>query len=272
MFENIDDCKCIQIYFRKHLERLQDAQSKGRFIQILNNPRRLELRLRELEPKLTESILAEVGHNTDINQLDNRLVNAWAEIRVASQLQKEGFTKIKKTRDVVDFTARLFGKDYAIQVTRINRSFSDTMIKHNPNDMIDDEPFGDIQNIYARFNKPLNCLFWGTLQDKNGDFRKWERSGFIRCVAIVSSEDVLQDAFVRHIACREIHRCIHALSQRHFEELIWLPDLSNGAWFKIGETPKETICLTDWCENSALDECENSINRKQANLNSLLPK
>lgn len=271
MLANLDSCEFVQKYFGKHLEKLRRAQSIGCFIQVVNNPNRLEQRLRKLEPKLINSILAEVGDKTNINLFDDRLMNAWAEIRVVSQLQKEGFTKIEKVRETADFTACSLDKDYAIQVTRINRSFNDKMVKHNPGGVIDDEPFGDIKEIYERFEKPLGYLFWDTLQDKNSDFRKWEKNGFTRCLVIVSSEDILQDAFVRHIACREIRDGIYGLTQRHFEELLWLPDLSNGAWFKLGETLKKTVCLTDWCDNLPFDEYENSVNRKQVNLNSLLP-
>lgn len=271
MLKNLDNCEFIQKYFGNHLEKLLKSQSRGRFIQVINNPYILEKRLQKLEPKLIESILAEVGNNIEANLLDDRLVNAWAELRVVSQLQKEGFTKIEKVYETADFTACLLDKDYAVQVTRINRLFNDKMVKHNSSDMTDDEPFGDVHEIYARFETPLSYLFWDTLQDKNGDFRKWKKSGFTRCLVTVSSEDILQDVLVRHIACREICKGIHALPKRYFEELIWLPDLSNGAWFRIGETLQKTVCLADWCDKLPFDECENLVNRKQVNLNSLLP-
>lgn len=271
MVMNLDGCEFVQKYFGKYLEELAGAQPNGRFIQVINNPKRLEQRLRKLEPKLMHSILAEVGDNVDVNLLDDRLMNAWAELRTISQLQKEGFTQIGKVYKTADFVARLLDKDYAIQVTRINRFFSDKMMKYSPSGVVDDEPFGDTREIYERFREPLSYLFWDTLKDKNSDFRKLEKNGFTRCLVIVSSEEILQDAFVRHIACIETRKGIQELSQSNFEELLWLPDLSNGALFKLSKTKSEIKCLIDWCDDLPFDECEVSVNRREVNLNSLLP-
>lgn len=268
MLANLDGCEFTQKYFGKYLEKLLKSQSKGRFIQVANNPNRLEQRLRKLDPKLIDSILAEIGNNIEVNLLDDRLMNAWAELRAVSQFQKEGFTNIEKVRETADFIACLAEKEYAIQVTRINRSLDDKMEKYSSSDVVDDEPFGAINDIYARFENPLSFLFWDTLQDKNSDFRKWKKNGFTRCLVIVSGEALLQDVLIRHIACREIQKGIHTLTQRHFEELLWLPDLSNGAWFKIGKVPDETECWTDWCDNALFDEYNLSVNRVKENLNS----
>ncbi len=270
MLANLEGYKLVKKYLVKHIEKLLTSRSRGRFIQVLNNPARLEQRLQKLEPKLIDSILKEVGNNVEINLLDDRLMDAWAEIRTVSQLQKEGYIGIEKVYKTADFTACLQDKNYAIQVTRINRSLDDKMAKYGSGGAADDEPFGDMNNIYERFESPLSYLFWDTLQEKNGDFRNWKKDGFTRCIVIVSSEDILTDPLVRHIACREIWRGIHGLTQRHFDELLWLPDLSNGAWFRIGETPAETQCWVDWYESVPFDECGQDVNRTEEDLNSLV--
>jgi len=268
---NSKEFPLIQEYFGGYLEVLIQHRSAGEFIEVLNNPFRLERRLAKLTPQLIKAIVREIGeHHSNIDMLDKRLMDAWAELRVVSQLVKEGFQEIQKYKTIVDLVARFSDQEYAFQVTRINRSLQDKFIKYNSPDA-EDEPYGEISDIYNRYQKPLSYLFWDTIQDKNGEFGKWRNQNSIRCIVLVSNEENLQDNFIKHIACREIYRGVKLLSIRRFDELLWLPDLTNGAWFRFGKNLQETKCLVDWCNGLPFDECENSINRKEVNLSSLLP-
>ena len=108
-----------------------------------------------------------------------------------------------------------------------------------------------------------------SLFEKNGKFKKLLEVDKTRMVVIVTSNETLQDAMVRHIACQQIRNLIFdpAFGQVNFEELIWLPDIGYGAWFKLGGSPKETHCFADW--HDEFGRCwDGSVYRREVDLDS----
>lgn len=261
-------------YFGKYLNQLLTAVIEGvpfdeHFVNCAFRPSDLEKRLNKIEYLgQTKSIVAEVGNISDPDILDKRLSDAWAEIRVIDQLIREGFTNILKVKETSDFTSVLGEQNYAFQVTRINVSLESEASK-DPTKR-GTSPFGSIASVHDRLDSVVSNFFWDTVEKKNGKFRNWKREGYQRCIAIVSSDENLQDPMTRYIACQQIRKGIHLLVKRHFDELLWLPDLGNGAWFKLGLKPENTRCLVDWQDvpNQSLVN-EDMVIRHEINLGSM---
>jgi len=268
----------VKRYFGKYLGRLVKAlQSgslpEGRFVRVAFSPERLERRLQIIEPLgQTSAIVSEIGDVRDPIELDTRLVNAWAELRTLYQLHKEGFEGIQKIRDIADLTATKQGVSYAFQVTRITTLLKEQFGRRNPQDKRNTSPYGPLDDVYERFDKPLSYFFWNALERKNNKFKKWDQKDWIRCIVIVSSDDALQDALVRHIACQRIRDSIELLNDLYFEELLllWLPDLGNGAWFKIDVRSNNICCFVDWGDAPESGEDE-KVNRIEVDLDSMIP-
>jgi len=117
---------------------------------------------------------------------------------------------------------------------------------------------------------PLSYYFWDALETKNASFKKWTGVDNIRCIVIVSSEEELQDPLLRHVACRLIREAIHQWlpTPPHFEELLWLPDLGNGAWFKVGSRPEDTRCFVDWHDEPGRS-LGDEVSRREIDLDSI---
>lgn len=270
-----DNYHLTRLYFGEYLSQLLKALLEGvsfdeHFVKCAFYPTALEKRLNKIEHLgQTRSIVAEVGNIANPDDLDKRLSNAWAEIRMIDQLIREGFTNIQKVKKISDFTAALEDQNYAIQVIRINKSLKSEVNKKSTKSNI--SPFGSVPSIHDRLDPVVSNLFWAALEKKNGKFRNWEKDGYKRCIAIVSSDEDLQDPMTRHIACQQIRNGIHSLPKRHFEELVWLPDLGNGAWFKIGSKPEDTVCLADWKDElERYLESEDTVSRREVDLDSVI--
>jgi hypothetical protein len=265
-------------HFGKYLGKLVNAtQVKtygGRFIEAALSPDELENRLRNIEnTELITSIISEVRNIQDPVELDRRLMDAWAELRTISQLVKEGFVDIQKVTVTADLVAKRQDRDFAFQVKRITTSLEKRVRNSSESGYVDSEPEGYVSDIYARLGEPISQFFWDALEFKNGKFKKWQNPDSTRCIVIVSSDEDLQDAFVRHMACRKITEGLHLLTRINFEELLWLPDTSNGAWFVGNPTLQEVKCLADWCDAPAapLQQRRGRVNRKEVDLTSDIP-
>jgi len=251
-------------YLGQLLRALQEKPFKEHFTNYAFHPQNFERRLESIEPLgLTEAIVREVGKSKTPIDLDRRLVDAWAELRFISQIQQEGFRNISKVAEIADFTAKRNEKSYAFQVTRINTLLKE---KVSPSTPVNNEM---IPRIHDRLDDPISSFFWNALERKNGKFRNWVENQ-IRCIVIVSSDKDLQDPMIRHIACQQIRVGIHLLVRRHFEELLWLPDLGGGAWFKVGATLEESRCFADWKDE--LKDSDGSIMRKEVELSCPIPR
>ncbi|MBI1282068.1 MAG: hypothetical protein GC179_28335 [Anaerolineaceae bacterium] len=245
------DGSLVQQYFGKYLLQLdlgfKETGFFSRFLNVHYSPDSLEKRLKTIEHLgLTRSIINEIGHIQNLKELDKRLQNAWAELRFVDQIHREGFKDIHKFTEVADFTATQNSNAYAFQVTRINKSLNDEIVNRNPPEKRSGSAYGTLDAIHTRLDNPLSFYFWNALENKNNKFGKWKERPFIRCIVIVSSDEALQDPMIRHMSCQQISRSAASLVHRNFEELIWLPDLSNGAWFKFPDDPKSTLCMADW--------------------------
>jgi hypothetical protein len=291
-----DEYPLVRKYFGHNLAKLLRADQRGdyqmRFARKALRPQLLEARLQRIEDLgQTRRVVAEVGAIDDPDQLDDRLSDAWAELRVMDQLHREGFTSIWKVQQVVDLIADRDEVTTAFQVTRINKSWREQVSKHGqPGTSPGHIPYGAIGDIYKRLSNqlyiqlsgpdeqaesdeygPLSYFFWDALLRKNSDLKHWSEEGHTRCLVIVSSERDLQDPMVRHIACRLIREALHEwLQELHFEELLWLPDAGNGAWFKIGATTHQTRCLADW--NDGPESSQVKVSRSELNLDSVWPE
>jgi hypothetical protein len=239
-------------YFGDYLRKLAgvrqtDPEYKGYFGDHAFHSQALEKRLQKVEILgLTQAIVDEVGDTDNAQELDRRLMDAWAEVRTLDQLQREGFTNLRKVRDIADFTALLGDLQYAIQVTHINRRLPAQIARRNEPGLRSATPYGPIDDIYERLAEPISYLFWDSVQQKNWVFRSWSADGWRRCIVLVTNELALQDDLVRHITCRQLRDCICELAAVHFEELFWLLDNGNGARFLVGSTPDQTKCFADW--------------------------
>lgn len=264
-------------YFGNYLDQLvahKAANDKfnGRFVNVNWESQSLEARLEAIETLgLTKAIVCEIGKSdgTKPEDLDNRLMNVWAELRFISQLQREGFSHITKVKKTADFTAERENQKYAFQVTRINSALNEIAARKKK--IL--RPYGSICKIYKSFIPVLDEFFWDSLEGKNGKFRKWSDESYKRCIVLVSSEEQLQDRQIRHIACQRIRKAIHNLVKVHFEELIWLPDTGNGAWFIVGNQKEETTCFVNWQDDPGemIYRTKDSVKRRVVNLNTLLP-
>lgn len=286
----------VRRYFGAHLAGLLRAMQSGsgdtHFAKVALRPYVLEARLRRIEGlEQTKSVMSEVGDISDPESLDRRLANAWAELRAIDQLRKEGFVSIRKVKAIADITARKGEQTFAFQVTRLNKSWRTQVTNHSEAGVsIDQIAYGNIGEIYKRLSKqlhkslfsgtelcdpvgeygPLGYYFWDAIEGKNIDLRKWPEENDRRCLVIISNEEGLQDPMVRHVFCRLIREILHNWLQAiHFEELLWLPDAGNGAWFKIGSDIQETRCFADWSDGP--ERGRDTICRREVDLDSVLP-
>jgi len=249
-------------YFSDHLMRLAAAPepelSKLRFANAITNPSSLERRLERIEVVgCTSEIVSEVGDIDNLDELNGRLIDAWAEIRVLDQLVREDFQNLSKIEITADFLASKGELSYAIQVKRIRSSFAEEVTRRNPPEKRNSSPIGSLQDIHDRLGDPLGHYFWDALEEKNQKFRNWRGQGDKRVIVIVSSDEGLSDPLVRHISCQEISKGILALVKIHFEQVWWFPDLSNGSRFYVGDDFKSICCFSDWCDDLYIpDSCD----------------
>ena len=128
----------VEQHFGIHFERLaqlvenEPHYKTAHFLDYYKDSGNLEKRLQRLEPLgVIEPILAEIGNEGNAYQLNERLQDAWAELRTADQLRKEGFQDIQKVTEIADLTATKDGQNYAVQVTRTQRNLRDEIEKLN---------------------------------------------------------------------------------------------------------------------------------------------
>lgn len=271
------DYPLVNQYFGKSLRKLARALeagelSKARFVFAAYRPADLEKRLKRLEPLgQTRAIADEVVNVKNPDELDRRLMDAWAELRVLDQLRREGFTEIEKVKEIADFTGRRGNHCYAVQVTRVNKSLSSQVEKWNTPGKRSSVPFGQLEDIYDRLEMAVYAVFRDRLSEKNDRFKDWSSDSWRHCIMVVSSEEELQDALIRHIVCRELRRMIHEWPHVYIDDLVWLPDNGNGAWFEVGKTLEETRCLVDWKDDlGELEHIfgEDSVRRREVDLDS----
>jgi len=119
--KNPNSFPLIERYFGESIRRLQvTPPRRGRFVYLYSqgDPDRLEARLKRTHMTLSfQTIFDEVGIITDTSELDRRLVDAWAEIRVIDHLLKEGFTDIRKESSIADMTAKMHDLCYYYSAT-----------------------------------------------------------------------------------------------------------------------------------------------------------
>lgn len=272
------NCKLVSHYFGRFIEKLLEARQRGneyagRFYLIADNPENLEARLQKIEgTELVRTILSEVGLTEEVKELDRRLMDAWAEIRFIDLLVREGFDEIKKVTAIADFCAIRDDRSYAFQVKRINSSLSEKVQPRNPKNERDTSTHVTVDNVYERLANCISDLFWDALLEKNGKYKKWVDEGTTKCIVIISGDQSLQDRVIRHICCKEIVKGTFdpAIVRRHFDQLIWLPDLGYGALFIFGDSTEDTICLADWHDEYGRPEGDR-VRRRKVNLSSGYP-
>lgn len=253
---SLDSYPLVNRYFGDYLRNLVRARQigpgyDGYFVDHAFYSEALEARLKGLEELgLTQAIVDEVGNTDDAQELDRRLMDAWAEIRAMDQLQREVFVNIQKVRAIADFTAERSGVQYAVQATHPNKVLKKLVAENCQPGKINVSPWGPVDEVRDRFAKPVFHLFRNSVLTKNRKFSEWPIEGSIRCIVIVTNQPLLQDGLVRHVACQQLRACIHFPRERHFEELLWLLDNGNGARFLVGETPDQTRCLANWKDGS----------------------
>jgi hypothetical protein len=274
---DLSNAPLVEKYFGHHLSRLISTHNKfsfeGRFYLAASFPAQLEARLQDLEPLgLIEPILNELAKHKEASDLDSRLMDAWAEIRTLSQLVRDGFDRISKVVAYADFTAYSGDRPYVFQVKRISgllmEVVTDPSHKEEPV-----EVYGkSLTEIHISLDDRVARYFRQSLMKKN-KFRKWTDKEYIRCIVLVTGDEDLQDSMVRHIACQQLRLSVHRLKQINFEELLWLPDLGNGAWFKIGNSIEETRCFADWKDTPGDPGFEDlhGVYRREVDLNSSYP-
>lgn len=210
---------------------------------VFDDEHRLERRLQNVQGTLAfDVIFQEIGEITDPAELDRRLLDAWAEIRVIDQLIRDGFVHLRKVETPADLLGRYGSQEYAVQVTRISREPE-----------FPDLPTGDLQQIYDSAEESIGAYFWPSIGDKNLQLKAACSDEYVRRIAVVTSTHRLQDSLNRHIACRQIRDSILALEARYFEELQWLPDVGNGFIFRCEESDAGPVvrCLADWQDSAA---------------------
>jgi hypothetical protein len=110
------------------------------------------------------------------------------------------------------------------------------------------------------------------LLEKNAGFKSFSDQSYRRCLVLISGDEHLQDALVRHIACQQIRASLHdqAFRKLYFEELLWLPDLGNGAWFIVGDDISSTRCFADWSDEPSESggRNEDEVHRREQDLDS----
>lgn len=195
----------IRRYFGGYIQSLlrsvgEQQLDESYFLQCLFHPEDLEQRLERIETVAqTQATLLEVGRIGSPVDLDNRLVDAWTELRVIDQIQKENFTGITKIREIADLGASREGRNYAFQVKHIRTSLIEHIERLNAQSEHEPEvirlrrtsnPFGTFEAIQFNFVEPLRNLFWDSIISKNGRFRSWQ-GDHIRCLAIVTNDSSL---------------------------------------------------------------------------------
>jgi len=239
--QKVQSYPLIEQYLGDYIRRLQARPPKtGRFVHLFarGDPERLERRLqRTRNTTAFQTIFQEIGSIKDPDELDKRLLDAWAEIRVIDQLVRERFIDICKVRTPADLVARYMSQLYAIQVTRISRE-----------PQFPDLPTGNLQRIYDEVQCLIDSYLGDSIERKNLSLRNVSPTEYVRRIAVVTSSDRLQDPLNRHIACRQIKESLLAFKTRYFEEVQWLPDLGNGAIFWVETAGGETRvrCVADW--------------------------
>lgn len=255
------------------------SDTKGHFVKAACSPDALERRLQRIEHLgLTSRILAEVGEIGDPVELDRRLMDVWAELRTLDQLLREGYSDIEKVTETADFTACRDNQKTAFQVTHLHKRLAGNGNQQGSRETRSLSPYGDIRDIHSRLDNATKELIRRRINEKNRKFASWASNGVVRCVVLVTNEGTLQDSMQRHIVCQQIRRKIHSLATIHFEQLLWLPDDGNGAWFYVGATAAETSCWADWNDvvlpSVALSQVGQSalpIERRQVDLDSEIP-
>lgn len=265
-------------YFGRYLNRLISAQNDspydGHFYLAASFPTMLEERLQDLEPLgLIKSILKELAEHEDASDFDSRLMDAWAEIRTLSQLVRDGFDRISKVVAYADFTAYYGNQPYAFQVKRITGKLKNTTL-HPCNKEEPVDPFGkSIDETHKELDARVARFFWQSILKKNSEFAKWQEEGWIRCIVLVTGDEDLQDSVIRHIACQQLRLIVHCQDKINFEELLWLPDIGNGTWFKFGKKLHQTRCYADWKDrpgDSGYDDV-NGVYRREVDLDNPYP-
>ena len=248
--ENLENYPLIEQYLGDYVRQLYstspDAGHLGetRFYNIFSRgePEKLEKRLQHTHnTEAFQNIFREIGNIRDPNELDRRLIDAWAEIRVIDQLICEKFIDIRKERPTVDFTARYASQLYAVQVTRISKETQ-----------CSDLPTGRVDEIDIQAGEQIGKYFWDPLASKNSQLKKIS-SEYVRRIVLVTTTYRLQDSLNRHIACRQIRNSILNLVDRHFDEVQWLLDGGDNAIFWV-ETESEVRvrCIADWIDERTL--------------------
>lgn len=260
-------------YFGRYLNRLISAHNnspyEGRFYIFASYPTLFEARLQDLEPLgLVKPILRELAEHEDASNFDSRLMDAWAEIRTLSQLVREGFSRISKVEAYADFTAYYGNQPYAFQVKRITRRIRED-IKGGSVEVNGKT----LSEIHSSVDDRVARHFWQSLMKKNAKFRNWSDKAYKRCVVLITGDEDLQDPVIRHIGCQQLRLSVHRLQQINIEELLWLPDLGNGAWFKIGQEMHLTRCFADWKDRPGepgFDDV-NGVYRREVDLDNPYP-
>jgi hypothetical protein len=241
-------------YFFDHLKILVEASRDNgirfRFENIISNPGPLERRLQRIEHlSCTSGVIQEIGDINDPEELNGRLIDAWAELRVLDQLVREDYTNPIKVKSIADLLASNGDKSYAIQVKRIRSSYVNQVARRNPQGKRNASAIGSIDDIHDRLDKPLAHCFWDGIEEKNRRFKDWPDKRDNRVIAIVSSDERMSDSMIRHIACQQIAKSIFELLNINFEEIWWFPDLSNGCRIYVGDDFASTRCVADWCDD-----------------------
>ncbi|MDD5368152.1 MAG: hypothetical protein PHQ40_03625 [Anaerolineaceae bacterium] len=277
----VDKAPLLKKYFLRYLKRLIEARENnefaGRFYLYAMDPDTFESRLARIEHLgQTQAIVSEVGDIDEPSELDRRLLDVWAEIRVLDQLYREGFTSIQKVRVVADYTALKCSRSFAFQVTRISGSLADQVKAQKDKTKRETSPYGDLDDIHSRLSDPAWYFFWDALRTKNQKYRNWSAENTTKCIVIVTGDEYIQDSLVRQIACRQIRASAfdRGLGKRHFDELIWLPDVDPGAWFTFGNSPIESHCYADWKDVVGSIGWENpdEVIRREVDLESWIPR
>jgi hypothetical protein len=233
-------------YFDRYLQRLIAANSDCRFGHLVNDPDRFESMLQYIEnDQVTQRIIREIGDISDPEKLCKRLLDAWAELRTVVQLKREAWHTIRKHVAIIDLFAQNGIRHGAFQVTRINTTIENRSFRTYLNQRIDLSPTGPIDEMYARLKKPLSDLFWNPIDHKNQQLRQFAPNGVSRSIVLVTSEEPLQDPMIRHISCKCIAESMNTVLQRYFDEIVWLPDMGNGAIFTFDESGR-VVVNADW--------------------------
>lgn len=271
LWDRLATLPLIQKFFGRLIEaRVKQRDFLASYIAraIFDKEERLEHRVKNThDTPAFQTIFQEIGNIKDPIELDQRLLDAWAEILMIDQLVHEKFTDIRKVRTPADLVAKYMEQPYAIQVTRIRRE------PHFP-----DLPMGNFQKIYDEVSDPIGKYFWDSLDWKNSKFRDVSPLEYVRRITIMTSTPRLLDQVNRHVFCLQIRDSILDFENRHcrhFDEIQWLLGNGHGAIFRM-ETSDEEVkvrCWADWVDDPAdhpigsYDDCH----RREVDLDSKMP-